>query len=204
MAEYYKGGKEKNGNAFVEEIKNFTDWTVFYAGKLPKRWKWTILMPLIQKAMEIEDHVIAGNSIYVNMKESDEEIIRALESRVEEFQKAYRIFNEYDRAFERMMRNTDLIKDEYQRIREILWRIIRREMENDPEVSHIDIKVNAGFNDMTYTSLNGKQMHHYGLTSKNKEHWIDVELNAKELLRERIEKDRAIIASIRKRSASNT
>lgn len=171
--------------------------------RLPDRWNDFLLRPLILKAQEIESMVVRANAIYINEKvQGSAAAIEAYAERIHQLQQALRVFKDYDMSFDHLVNYVDITGAEKRRLKNVLLEIIQEEKRLNPDVKDVEIRVISRAKDMEYRSAAGDKVFTLKLTAKNKDHWLDVEAEARTLITERIENDKKAINRLRK--SSNT
>lgn len=200
----YHQERTKTGREYVDATRKFAAITLERCMRLPDKWNEYLLRPLILKTQEIEGLVIRANAIYINEKNQNADIaIEAYEQRIHMLQQALRVFKDYDTSFEHLMNYVDIAGAEKRRLKNLLLEIIKEEKEKNPETKEIEIHVISRPKDMEYQSTGAVKTFTLKLTAKNKDHWIDVEADARTLVAERIENDKKAINRLKKNLESD-
>ena len=188
-----------SGREYVDVTREFCNITHARCERLPKRWKETILLPLIRIADEIESITRRANKIYLNEKNlSREDLIRGYGERIHLLTEAVTLFSDFDAKFERMMGKIDIGRNESLRLKNILISIIKEMQETHPEYKELTITVRSHGDEMEYISMAGNRYMKLKLTQKNINHWLDLENSSLGYIRRRIEQDKRAVAGLNK------
>ena len=191
--------KKPTGREFVDCASKFCSLTLVNCLKLPQRWYPTILEPLLKTCQQIESIVVAANRIYINEKNMNRDsLIKAYSERIEELQKALRLFPVFDTAFDRMMSFVDVADAEKKRLKELLLQIIREEQTKDKKLQKIEIKVISHGSDMEYVSTSGVKKVRLKLTKKGKDIWLAAERESEKYIKQRLDMDKRAVAKLQK------
>lgn len=195
MAQYYHK-KDKSGYEFVDTTTAFCDYTVHLCQILPKRWNDYYLKPLAASAFKIEDKVIEANAVFLDLMNPIRNI-EGLSQRDIFLAEALREFDEYDRRFDRLMRNIDFLGSEVKRMNAILYDIINHELSINPDTACVDIRVHNRISEVEYTSVSGKKIVKMALTPKKRDRLIELEEKARSTIAKRLSDDKSLISRLK-------
>lgn len=187
---YYKE-KTETGNEYVMTMKDFYTYTLNKCMKLPQRWYETILKPVIEPVEKARSNTVMANKVYVNVKnQAPEELRIAIEERDKYLTEALREFSVFDSAFDILISYIDVENYERTRMKNQLENIIKSIKNENPELKNIEIKLEHRENEIGFVSLAGNNSTRLKITPKNIEHWISLEVNAENKIKQRITKDK--------------
>ena len=193
MGKQYKP-KKPTGREYVDKTKEWVNTTIYRCGVLPEQWKETMLNPLVETVIGIEDLVVEANAVYINESVlSTEDAIKAYQQRDELLYEALRKVKNYDTKFDRLIRHVDVCRKEKQRLKNIILNIIKREQEANPTLQKIEIDVISHVDEMEYQAANGNEVFKLKLTERNKTHWNLLRQETAELINKRISSDKYAI-----------
>lgn len=121
--------RKPTGREYVDYAIQFNSLTILNCMKLPNKWMDTLLHPLIRTTQEIEQTAVFANKIYINEHNMDKEaLIKAYGERMEQLQKALRLFAVFDVCFDRLMSFVDISFKEKERLKKAVVQIVYNEL----------------------------------------------------------------------------
>ena len=191
--------KKATGREYVDYATKFTSLTILNCQKLPEKWDDYLLSPLVNTAKEIEDIVVAANRIYINEGNmAPDALVAAYSERIQELQKALRLFSVFDVSFDRLCSYVDISFSEKTRLKNLLIGIIHDAQQEDDKLKQLEIKVVSRGSDMEYISVGGKRCLRLMLTSKGKDLWLKAEREAEQYIRNRLDADKKAVNRLQK------
>lgn len=197
MGKQYKP-KAKTGDEYVEATKRLHQYTALVISRMPPELKAYTLDPLYQSSRAILQNVIMANAVYVSNKDP-RQMVRALEERDAYLIKALRLFNVLHADLDNLMGCVNLLKAERVRFKNILEQLILEngyllEGRQETADSVLTINVRGRVTEIEYVAMNGSSRTlRLGLTSRNRDHWLMLCAQARELISRRVTTDRAMI-----------
>ena len=171
--------------------------------RLPKRWE-NSLNEIIKIAKKIRRKVRQANSIRISTKGdmTTDELVKAVNKRIELNQKAKILFSAYDAEFATLMRKINLKSYEAKRLKELLS-IIIAELNREPGVK-IELTARMGLNDIQYETMNGIHVEKLMLTSSNVDNWLEIRNKSEKAISEKLTKDYNFLHSLKKKKDENS
>ena len=185
-----------NEIAYVSKTEEFTTYTTFLMLNMPEEWKEFLTTPVTHTAFNIETCVEKANAVYIPKPDNEpERFVKAIRERTAFLYDALRLFRDFDQKMERLLGQIDLLQSEKRRLKNIVLSLIEDAKRSDEEVP--EIKIITRCNDFEYKSANGSHVFRLKLTSKQKDHLLKLEHEAKTAIKNRIEKDNYMLSSNR-------
>lgn len=199
MTKKYQAPKA-TGREYVDSAKEFQKFTTHMLLKLPEKWKDYILDPIYRSADNIETFVLRANRVYINHQYlSPEELKKAYGMRISLLRYAIREFDVFDTKFVHLTDHIELMQDEMKRMKFILKNMIVKELQqmegSNPNIKY-EIEIKHHLNQVEYTTTLGTRSVKLGMTPKNKDHWLDLEIAAKQEIEKRMSSDKQILLKL--------
>lgn len=194
---------QKTGQEYVDAADELCAVTEFRCERLPKRWE-NSLNEIIKIAKKIRRKVRQANSIRISTKGdmTTDELVKAVNKRIELNQKAKILFSAYDAEFATLMRKINLKSYEAKRLKELLS-IIIAELNREPGVK-IELTARMGLNDIQYETMNGIHVEKLMLTSANVDNWLEIRNKSEKAISEKLTKDYNFLHSLKKKKDENS
>lgn len=192
---------EPTGREYVDAARELNTYTTHMLLKLPEKWKDYILNPVHEAADRIESLTIRANRVYLNPNHLDQEkLIRAYQTRIDLLQEAIREFDVFDRKFIHLTDHIDLMQNETKRMKAIVKDLVKREIENLTKTLgkplSFEIETKHHLDQVEYTTTLGTKTMKLGMTPKNKDHWLSLEIVAKAEIEKRLDADKKQLAKL--------
>ncbi len=195
MAKKYQAPKP-TGREYVDAAKEFQRFTTHMLLKLPEKWKDYLLNPLHASADRIESLALRANRVYISPEHMNvEELKEAFQLRIGLLQEAIREFDVFDTKFVHLTDHIELMQDEMKRMKAVLKNLISQELKKEEQETgrKCEIEVHQYPDQIEYTTTLGTKTVKLGMSPKNKDHWLDLEIRVKEEITRRITADRKFL-----------
>lgn len=188
---------KENGRKYVDKTSEMADYATFLMLNMPERWNDLLTNQVALTAQRIETCVQKANAVYIpDYKRERAGFIKGLKEKNELLYEALRLFDDLHCKFDRLMRHVDLTYSEKKRLKKIVEDLIEESKKSDEEVPEIRLISRMG--DVEYKSAGGSKVYKLKLTSKQKDHFLKLMYESRELIAKRAEYDNYQIKSASK------
>lgn len=213
-----KGNKSRkhgdDGDAYVRAAQKFDSYTLHVMLNCPDRWREYLVTPIVEDTRRIADDTVKANSCYVRMdrQASLEDVIVAYDRRISYLEDAMHTFGQFECDLERMMSQVDLFASERKRLALLLFRVLRddgiafsvnggddagHEQDADGVAEVLDVRYKIDC--VEYTTCVGQTHMKIGFDARRRDIMLRYEHDARQMVSERLTKDRQQRAAYRKR-----
>lgn len=202
------------GDAYVRAAQKFDSYTLHVMLNCPDRWREYLVTPIVEDTRRIADDAVKANSCYVRMdrQASLEDVITAYDKRISYLEDAMHAFGQFECDLGRMMSQVDLFTSERKRLASLLCRVLRDDgvafsvnggddaghehgTEGTAEVLDVRYKLDC----VEYTTCIGQTRMRIGFDARRRDIMLGYEHEARQMISERLTKDRQQRAAYRKR-----
>lgn len=208
------GKRSDGGDAYVRAAQKFDSYTLHVMLNCPDRWREYLVTPIVEDTRRIADDTVKANSCYVRMdrQASLEDVIAAYDRRISYLEDAMHAFGQFECDLGRMMSQVDLFASERKRLAALLYRVLRddgvafsvnggddagHEQDADGITEVLDVRYKLDC--VEYTTCIGQARMRIGFDARRRDIILRYEHEARQMISERLTKDRRQRAAYRKR-----
>lgn len=205
------GKRSDGGDAYVRAAQKFDSYTLHVMLNCPDRWREYLVTPIVEDTRRIADDTVKANSCYVRM-DRQEDVIAAYDRRISYLEDAMHAFGQFECDLGRMMSQVDLFASERKRLAALLYRVLRddgvafsvnggddagHEQDADGITEVLDVRYKLDC--VEYTTCIGQARMRIGFDARRRDIILRYEHEARQMISERLTKDRRQRAAYRKR-----